>query len=163
MALILRLVALRRALGLLLGRSIIGCVLLITILQSLVEYADPLNAVARLLLRLELEAHLDLVILLSLICELVRDIWILVIGAQNSITRLWRVAGLQCIDLLVILDRLVVIGIVFAKLRNSKVECNDFCTTFPGSNFDEIVHKESRLDKREGLAQADSRVLCDDN
>ena len=152
MALILWLVALRRALGLLLGRSIIGCILLIAILQSLVEYADPLDAVARLLLRLELEAHLHLVILLSLVCELVRDVRILIVGAQNSITRLRCVAGLQCFNLLVILDRLVVIRIVLAKLRNPKVECNDFRTTFPGSNFDEIVHKESRLDERESLA-----------
>jgi hypothetical protein len=103
------------------------------------------------------------VILLSLIGKLVRDVRILIVGAQNSISRRRRVTWLQCVNFLVVLDRLVIIRIVLAKLRDPKVECYNFCAAFPGSNLDKIVHKESRLNERECLAEANSSELCDDD
>ena len=87
----------------------------------------------------------------------------MVVGAQNSIGRLRRITWLQLVNLIIILNRLVIIRIVLAKLRYPKVECYDFCATFPRSNLNKIMHEESRLNERESLAEAYGCELCDDD
>lgn len=153
---------LRRARCLLLGPGVIGSIFLIAVLKSLVKDADALDAVACLLLSLELEAHLHFVVLLSLVGKLVWDIRVLIVSAQNGVASLGRVACLAT-SLFVVLDRFVVVGVVFAELRNPEVECYYFGTAFPGRDLDEIVHEEPGLNEGEGLAEADGGELRDDD
>ena len=52
-------------------------------LKSLVEYTHTLNAVLCFFLCLEFKTHFNLLKLLSFICELVWDCWILVITIKD--------------------------------------------------------------------------------
>lgn len=62
-------------------RLVIVIVLFIAILEPLIQYTDSLNAIASLFLRFEFEAHLDLLVLLALVSELVRYARVLIIRA----------------------------------------------------------------------------------
>lgn len=79
-------------------------------------------------------------ILLSLVRKLIRNVGVLVVGAQDHVLS-WRLA--ISVKLLGhILNSLEVVGVIFAKLRNPKVKCNDLGAAFPRSDFDEVVHEE---------------------
>ena len=124
------------------------------VLESLVQDADALDAVPRLLLRLELEAHLDLLILLPLVGELVRNDRVLVVRHEDAVDFL---AALLRLDL----ELLVEAGVVFAELRDTEVERDDLGGGLAACDLDQVVHEEAGLYRLQWLAEANSRELRD--
>ena len=60
------------------------------------------------------------------------------------------------------LNKSVVVRVVLTELRYSEVECDDLGRAFPGSDLDEVMHEEARLDEGIGLAEANCCELSDD-
>lgn len=111
--------------------------LAIQILETLVEHADALNTVPRLLFTLELESHLDLLELLAFVRKLVGDDGVLVVGGQYSVFAFMTVIGL------LLLQSLVKVRVVFTELRYAEIECDDLGTGLATRYLDQVVHEEA--------------------